>query len=63
MYNKLCLGFTIIISPRISYTLPQSENWFRQLHSYFVNNFTTTFVTFTSFIDKFKNIKYFQSLL
>ena len=63
MYNKLCLGFTIIISPRIFYTLPHSENWFRQLHCYFVNNFTTTYVTITSFIDKFKNIKYFQSLL
>ena len=63
MYNKLCLGFTIITSPRISNTPPHSEIWFRQLHCYFINNFTTTFVTFTSFIDKFKNTKYFQSLL
>ena len=63
MYNKLCLSFTIIISPDISYALSHSKNWFRQLHCYFVNNFTTTFVTFTSFIENSKNIKNFQKFI
>ena len=55
MYNELRLVFTIIKK--------YIKNWLRQLHCYFVNNFTTTFVTFTGFIDKFNNIKNFQSLL
>ena len=61
IYNKLCLDFTIIISPRISYTLPHSENSFRQFHCYFVNNFTTAFVTFTSFIDNCGFLALFRS--
>ena len=45
----------------ISYTLPHSENWFRQFHCYFVNNFTTAFVTFTSFIDNCGFLALFRS--